>query len=226
MYKADLWRLCKLYIHGGIYADVDLVPYINIDNLDKNITFYSCLSLDDKSIFQAFMINFSKPKNPLLFIFLLSFLLNNPYTYTNGPTFDMYNCIKYNINTKPEPDTKYDLDNVCIHIHIGSSNTNIKIIHLYYFPEDIEYSIIVNKHEFSDEFEFIIKNNILIVKRIDSSTGWGHNHSIVIKIPCQESIYLFQEKDDHNRFITAYVNYKSQKILDSRDINYTNNNGW
>ena len=27
MYKADLWRLCKLYIHGGVYADVDLVPF-------------------------------------------------------------------------------------------------------------------------------------------------------------------------------------------------------
>jgi len=25
MYKADLWRLCKLYINGGVYADVDLV---------------------------------------------------------------------------------------------------------------------------------------------------------------------------------------------------------
>jgi len=33
MYKADLWRLCKLYIHGGVYSDVDLVPYINIDTL-------------------------------------------------------------------------------------------------------------------------------------------------------------------------------------------------
>jgi len=53
MYKADLWRLCKLYIHGGVYADVDLVPYINIDNLDKDITFYSCISDSNDGIFQA-----------------------------------------------------------------------------------------------------------------------------------------------------------------------------
>jgi mannosyltransferase OCH1-like enzyme len=32
-YIADLWRLCKLYIDGGVYADVDLVPYINISCL-------------------------------------------------------------------------------------------------------------------------------------------------------------------------------------------------
>ena len=35
IFKADLWRLCKLYICGGVYADVDLVPYLDIDKLDK-----------------------------------------------------------------------------------------------------------------------------------------------------------------------------------------------
>ena len=44
MYKADLWRLCKLYINSGIYADVDLVPYLNIDELDKDISFYTCVN--------------------------------------------------------------------------------------------------------------------------------------------------------------------------------------
>lgn len=76
MYKADLWRLCILYINGGVYADVDLVPYLNIDKLNKNITFYSCLSVVKNSIFQAFMINFSKPKSPLLLQFLISLLIN------------------------------------------------------------------------------------------------------------------------------------------------------
>jgi len=28
MHKADLWRIFKLYKYGGVYADVDLVPYI------------------------------------------------------------------------------------------------------------------------------------------------------------------------------------------------------
>ena len=72
MYKADLWRLCKLYINGGVYADVDLIPYLNIDNLNKDITFYSCLTPKTNSIFQAFMVNFSKPRNNLILIFLFS----------------------------------------------------------------------------------------------------------------------------------------------------------
>ena len=36
-YKSDLWRLCKLYIRGGVYADVDLIPYINLDTLDNAV---------------------------------------------------------------------------------------------------------------------------------------------------------------------------------------------
>ena len=38
MFKADLWRLCKLYVYGGIYADIDLVPYLSIDSImnEKN----------------------------------------------------------------------------------------------------------------------------------------------------------------------------------------------
>ena len=79
MYKADLWRLCKLYIHSGVYSDIDLVPYLNLNTLDKDITFYSCLATDTSAVFQAFIANFSKPKNPLLLLFLISFLVNEPY---------------------------------------------------------------------------------------------------------------------------------------------------
>ena len=142
MYKADLWRICKLYINSGLYADVDLVPYLDIDKLDKNIKFYSCIAADNRSIFQALMINFSKPKDPLLLVFLLSFLINNPYTYANGPTYDMYNCIKYILNRETIlPEQKYEIDLVKIKICIGSSIKNTNVINLYYFPEDIQYTI-------------------------------------------------------------------------------------
>ena len=59
MYKADLWRLCKLYVHGGVYADVDLIPYLDIDKLDVSASFYTCLSKNPGAVFQAFII--SKP---------------------------------------------------------------------------------------------------------------------------------------------------------------------
>lgn len=34
-FKADLWRYCVLYIHGGIYADVDMLCMGNLDDFIK-----------------------------------------------------------------------------------------------------------------------------------------------------------------------------------------------
>ena len=230
MYKADLWRLCKLYINGGIYADVDLVPYLNIDMLDKGISFYTCLTTNNNryTIFQAFMVNFSKPNNPLILNFIISFLLNNPHRYALGPTFDMYNCIKYNLNNiNIESDKRYDIEEVKIHVDLGTSTTNTKYIDLYYFPEKIEYKVVLIKNNFKDIFDFTINKNILIVKRIDENCGWNFKHSVNICIRSKESIFLFKENTDKTNKVSAcYVSLNSQKILDSRDINYYKNKGW
>ena len=227
-YKADLWRLCKLYKNSGIYADVDLVPYLNIDKLDKNITFYSCLSISMKSIFQAFIINFSKPKHPLLLVFLLSFCINKPYGCLNGPTIDMYNCIKYMLNVeKILPEKKYEIDFVKLKICIGSSISNIKRIDLYYFPDNIDYTIKLHKNFYKHEFNFKIENNYLIVKRLDDSGGWEYNHNIDICLPSKCSFFFFKENcGPSNNWVTSYVTYKNEKILDSRDIEYYKNKGW
>jgi hypothetical protein len=228
MYKADLWRLCKLYINGGVYADVDLIPHININNLDQDITFYSCLSKDLGSIFQAFMVNFSKPKNPLILHFLMSFLLNKPYTFHNGPTYDMYNCIKYNLNgINIFPEKKYKLDEIKIPINIGSSKRNTKHINLYYFPDDIRYSIKLIQSPYKDEFIFNILNNILTITRIDQNTGWDYKYMCNICIKSEESIFLFKENTgENNNWVTSYITLNNKKILDSRDLRYYNKGGW
>mgnify|MGYP006075288787 CR=1 FL=1 len=228
MYKADLWRLCKLYINSGVYADVDLVPYLNIVKLDKNITFYSCISKNNDGIFQAFMVNFSKPKNPLLLVFLLSFLINNPYTYANGPTYDMYNCIKYMLNVETIlPEKKYEIDSVKLKIRIGSSKSRDKIINLYYFPDDIQYTINLHNNRHKDMFNFEIKNNYLIIKRLDENNGWGYNHFIDICFPAKTSFLFFKENAGPNgNWVTSYVTHNNTKILDSRDMDYYTNHGW
>ena len=227
MYKADLWRLCKLYINGGVYADVDLVPHLNIDNLNKGITFYSCLTPRTKSIFQAFMINFSKPRNNLMLIFLLSFLINKPHENHNGPTFDMYDCIKYNLDgVDPEPFVRYDLEEVKIKINVGSCDRNIKKINLYYFPPYINFSIRLKENTTDNKFTYRIYNNILFVKRTDANTGWDYDHSVDICIQSKESIFLFKEDWQGEDWVHAQVKIGSKKILDSRDINYHRNRGW
>jgi hypothetical protein len=230
MYKADLWRLCKLYINGGVYADVDLIPHININDLDKDITFYSCLSKDTGSIFQAFMVNFSKPKNPLILHFLMSFLLNKPYMFHNGPTYDMYNCIKYNLSgINIFPEKKYKLDEIKIPINIGSSKTNTKHINLYYFPDDIHYNVKLIMCPYKDlfNFNFNIINNILTITLIDKNTGWDYDYMCNICIKSEESIFLFKENTgENNNWVTSYITLNNRKILDSRDLIYYNKGGW
>jgi hypothetical protein len=227
MYKADLWRLCKLYIYGGVYADVDLVPYINIDTLDKDITFYSCLSAFENCIFQAFIISKSLPRNSLLLLFILSFIINKPYLSDNGPTQDMYDCLKYNLNNI-EYETRYELYDFKIMINIEYSDTNIKKIDLLYFPNNIEYSIKLHSNKYPDQFEFKIHNAILYILRIDKHTGWEHHHKIDICLKGKkEIIYLFKENiGKNNNWITSYVTNKDIKILDSRDLDYHKNRGW
>jgi hypothetical protein len=225
MYKADLWRLCCLYINGGVYADVDLVPYLSIDKLDKKITFYSTLSVEVNSIFQAFMVVPIK-KNPLILQFIVSFLTTNPFTIQNGPCHDMYRCISYNLNSHLLSDTPYNISEIKIPIAIGESQTNTKIIDLYYFPSDIEYTIKIKPNPYNDDFICKIENNKLIITRLDEESGWGHPHALDICIKSSERILLFKEDKPSKTNIDCYVSYNNNKILDSRDPTYFHNKGW
>jgi hypothetical protein len=216
MFKADLWRICKLYIHGGIYADVDLVPYVSIDKIIKDkYTFYSCLCAGKRGIFQAFII--TPPKNPLFLQFIYSFVKNKPWLHDNGPTHDMYNCIKYNLNKNITitSDTLYNFDIIKIPIDIGSSETNIKEINLYNFSQEHDYTFISD----NTNFTFEIRDNKLIVIKNDISThkGWSENMSVIICIKSKQSIYLFEEHLFKEKNIVSFC---GKKILDSRDENY------
>jgi hypothetical protein len=225
MYKADLWRLCKLYVHGGVYADVDLIPHIDLNSLYADVSFFTCLSIFPNSLFQAFLI--SKPKSPLLLHFLISFLQNRPDKIGLGPTKDMYECLRYNLNRKSlVAGKKYVIDEITIPIPIGTSDKNIKLINLFYFPNNVKYNIrlIPNRHR--DSFDFSIQDNYLVVVRRDANCGWGHPHTVDICIEGSECIYLFQEKLDTNNLADCYVEWAKQKILDSRDKVYIENKGW
>ena len=173
------------------------------------------------------MINFSKPKNPLILQFLISFLLNNPYTYPNGPCHDMFNCIKYNLNgIEIDSNTEYKMKELKINVKIGKSDTNTKKINLYFFPNDIKYYIKLNEENIIENFIFTIENNYLIVTRLDQKTGWEKDYSVDICIESNESIYLFQECGNFDNILNCYVSLNGMKILDSRDRNYFENKGW
>jgi mannosyltransferase OCH1-like enzyme len=66
-YKADLWRYCVLYIHGGIYMDIKFGCVNNfklVDLLDKEYYVRDRYNRGHYGIYQAFMVNL--PKNPIL----------------------------------------------------------------------------------------------------------------------------------------------------------------
>jgi hypothetical protein len=227
MYKADLWRICKLYKNTGVYADIDLVPYINLDHLNINTNFYSVISADNTHIFQAFIVNNCKPMHSLFLVFIISFFINRAWTYQNGPCHDMYKCLKYILGVnKIIAGHRYYSSNVKIKINIGSSNKNIKKIDLTYFPEDIQYNIVFHKTKYDDTFSFEIKDNILIITRTDANSGWNCNHYISICFPEEISFYFFNERWGKRGLLNAYVEDNGKKILDSRDPLYSRDTGW
>ena len=234
MYKADLWRICKLYLNTGVYADVDLVPYINLEDIDKKINFYTVIAIDDpmknKSFFQAFMINNCMPKHPLFLVFIISFLTNKAWTMHNGPCYDMYNCVKYIIGEDVlEPNRIYYSSEIKIKIYIGDSEFNSKMIDLIYFPKDINYTIELHENPYNDTFSFEIKDNKLIVTRTDSTSGWGHYHNISIFFPGEATFNFLREEINYhvkNPHVGAFVTKNGKRVLDSRDPRYFLNNGW
>jgi mannosyltransferase OCH1-like enzyme len=71
--KADFWRVCILYVHGGVYTDADNLPLIPLkDFIEPNVDFVTCSSFWFKSTnksFQMFEHNEDKYKfNPNLII--------------------------------------------------------------------------------------------------------------------------------------------------------------
>ena len=190
MYKADLWRLCKLYTHGGVYADIDLVPFHSLlrntatlsTASSAPVSFYSCLSMSKTGIFQAIMVH-SRAKSPLILGFLVSFLVNKSYTIQdNGPTDDMYNFILYNVRATAtsagetnipnslQPYTHYTLRKIRIPIYISSLDE--EIIPIHYFPNDVRYTMSINSFTRN---KWVLANEDRIKMKIE-------NHCVIIDI--------------------------------------------
>jgi hypothetical protein len=67
----------------------------------------------------------------------------------------------------------------------------------------------------------------VIVTIMNNNVGWSHFHFIDICFKSKESIFLFKENiGENNNWITSYVSFNNQKILDSRDLDYYHNKGW
>ena len=69
-YKVDLWRLCVLYIHGGIYLDISFQPVngfrfmelINREYFSTEVKLHPYLTEPYKGVSNGFIVTY--PKNP------------------------------------------------------------------------------------------------------------------------------------------------------------------
>jgi len=231
---------------------VDLIPNVGLNNYNIN-TFYSCLAVDKKSIFQAFM-RIKDKHNPLILYFLISFLINRPYTYKNGPTYDMYNCLRYSLKVyNIKAGKNYYLNNIRIPINVGNSYKNTKIVKLYYFPKIKHYIKILNV-SYKNLFNCYIEDNNLHITRtgknynqahrkrklfsharnpyyrrnlglFTKNTGWDLDLKLEIVIENKSSMYFFQECSGGS-IERMYVKNNNKILFNSRDPIYYYNKGW
>lgn len=219
-WKADLWRLCKLYTYSGVYSDIDIEPFIILNTLHQDNTFYSCYSIDSEgnhSIFQAFIGCFLNPKHPLLLANILYFLLY-PGTHWNWPTHIMYSLFLYNIGPI-QPFKYYTISSIKIPVDIGRSYKNTKYIPLHFFPSEIKYTIKLLDGVDLNNFNIQIINHMLVINRLNSNLGWDLDIRCNICLECQPiNIYFFKELSKNNNFYIA--NSSGSVLMNSRYQDY------
>lgn len=62
--KSDFWRLCALYITGGVYSDIDIFPQVPLSSYIRGVSFFSSIARDGGSIFQAVVA--TAPRSPII----------------------------------------------------------------------------------------------------------------------------------------------------------------
>ena len=225
MHKCDLWRLCKLYLHGGVYADVDLVPHVSVDEMIKeNATFYSCKSINSESIFQALLI--STPKNPILLTCLMSFIMHRPYKRDIiGPTKDMYKAISnYILKSEVPSNILKPCDNFDIYFKLGRFTEKKKVVHLPipFFIKNKKYIWFTYPFDITRLIDIKFTSNKQILVQVNNPLPKNVDYFLVLRIYSKESLFMFQEinPDPKPEIANCYVSYKGKKLLDSRDKNY------
>lgn len=94
-HKADFFRYCLLYIKGGIYMDIKLIPKINFNllfNHEKPNLLYTCLGKPNfigrnNQIFQAIIATF--PRNPFI-KYLIKDFFDKRITYFSKQDYLIY----------------------------------------------------------------------------------------------------------------------------------------
>ena len=205
-FKADLFRYCYIYIHGGCYFDnkyILRVPLRNIIKKDDNNAY--CKDRGDDLMFNSIIMSVKNaPELKNCINNIVENVKNNFYGSMSleptGPKlFNKYthdkniilkhivygnnykeSCIIINKYNKIFANTHYK------GYYSPNSHQQYDILFkekkIYYknIKKIDNFTILVYPHNFNDIFDFNIVNNQLIVKRIDCNCGWGQDLKIKI----------------------------------------------
>ena len=92
--KADFWRVCVLYIYGGIYIDADVEPFVPISSfLDKNANFITCICLSFYALLDPIFIGV-EPNNKYIKncidVYENKYHKNDKYIYWNWSIINIF----------------------------------------------------------------------------------------------------------------------------------------
>ena len=111
----------------------------------ESIKIIICIKIYYNLSIRVCTIYFWKPENPVFLALLLSLFIHKLFYYMNGPTYDMYDCIKYMLNVKTiVPEKRYEIDTVRVKVYIGSREKTCNVFISFTFPtaSGILYTVI------------------------------------------------------------------------------------
>ena len=197
-YRADLFRYCYLYINGGCYIDCKIImkkPLNKIINKDDSLVVCT-----ENDIFYNGII-FTEKNNILIYNCIkncVSNILNNkngdnPHDVTGNNIF--YNNLKNDENISKKlvkreksiffiNDNNKNEDTILFRTEYNDysleNNNNFRSLwndKKYLFKNSLlieNYKFYFYPSDYNDTFEIIhLKNNIFLIKRTDTNTGWG-----------------------------------------------------
>jgi mannosyltransferase OCH1-like enzyme len=194
--KADFFRYCYLYIKGGIYIDSKVISNVSFNELIKeNDELILCLDDAPKSIYNGIIMI---TKNNLILYEVIKDCMKNIFNnnYLNDIHEPTGNKLLYkffnnsNMKLKKKDEFIRNNDNKVLftsHYKDYYKENYINFRDLwgtknYYYKKIIKtshYTFFINSNMLNDNFNVIqLKDNIFIIKRIDTNKGWIQNLNI------------------------------------------------
>lgn len=235
--KADLWRLACLLVHGGVYADVDIVPQVPMSEfLDPQCTFQSALSVHRDTVFQAVL---AAPAQSALIASCLLHLVQSPDL--NGPqdiqpTYNMYRCLKSSLGLSTlRPHETYRSDTTILQYHLPPTDApfvhNLCWAYIYpgqkarvllQFPWRIRQAVLPDA---GPDWSTRISAGSCVV--VSSRTGASRSPAMRLDVHLDDAqvVRLWQEQQDGKTFADYYVHTPDRAILRCRTTDYVSKRG-